>query len=212
MVSNVVKNKKIKKFILIRKTVSLSIILVVIIMLSYFVSNFFILENIRKNVELNKINDDTSKVLSEMKELDRKISLIKSYIDIWNEEISEKQKIRDGIDMEGVKILLSNIAEKYLINNPNISFSIPAEVPEKQETGLLNTTITINFNCLTEYSIYYFLKDLYESKSSFFIIEELEIKKMKNINKELVKLLVERGNADILSVMIKLQWYEISGK
>ena len=78
--------------------------------------------------------------------------------------------------------------------------------------NILNTEIIITFNCLTEYSVYYLLNDLRNSNYAFFIVEELDIRKIKNIDKNLIKTLIEEGNANLLSVTMKLQWYELSGK
>lgn len=208
------KNKNSKDFILITKGIRLFLIFIILCFMCYFILKFFIVKNLKEKLKTTEITNQIRLIENETREIDRKVNLVKNYIHVWEEEITENQKMRNGIDMESIRITFEDIANKHSIDNLNISFSMPTQITEIKGNPIdvLNTEITITFNCLTEYSIYYFLNELTNNKNAFFIIEEFEIKKIKNIDKELIKKLIEDGNANLLSVMIKLQWYKLSGK
>ena len=208
------KAKNTKKFVLIKKVFKFLSILIVGFVLCYSITNLFIIKNLKKRLAVKEIDNQISNVINETREIDRKVSLIKKYINTWETEISATQKERNGVDMEKIKTLINDISKKYLISNQNISFSMPTQIPEMNGKimNILNTEIIITFNCLTEYSVYYLLNDLRNSNYAFFIVEELDIRKIKNIDKNLIKTLIEEGNANLLSVTMKLQWYELSGK
>ena len=207
---NKIKNTKIKKFILIKKLIKLFTIFTILSFVCYFMSDFFIIDNAKKRIQINQIENNITEITNKAREIERKTALTRSYITTWENEITEMQKQRDGIDIESVKQLINDITKEHLIENVNISFSMPMEINniQKKISRVVNTEIVIMFNCLTEYSIYYFLNELYKSNYAFFLIEELEIKKIKNVDKDLLKKLIVDGNADLLSVIVKLQWYE----
>ena len=208
------KHKNSKSFVLITKGMKLFLIFIILCFVCYFVLHFFIVKNLKEKLKITDLTNQIGLIQNETREIDRKVNLVKNYIHMWEEEITENQKIRNGIDMESIRVVIDDIANKHSIDNLNISFSIPTQITEIKGNPIdvLNTEITITFNCLTEYSVYYFLNELTNNKNAFFIIEELEIKKIKNIDKELIKTLIENGTANLLSVTIKLQWYELSGK
>ena len=213
MVKYAKKNKNSKSFVLITKGIKLFVIFAILCLMCYTILRFFIVKNLKEKFKIRELTNQIGLVQNETREIDRKVSLLKNYIHVWEKEITENQKVRNGIDMESIRNIIENIANKHSIGNLNISFSMPMQINEVKgnPVDVLNTEITINFNCLTEYSVYYFLNELQNNKDAFSIIEEVEIRKTKNIDKELIKTLIENGTANLLSVMIKLQWYELSG-
>lgn len=205
------KNTKLKKFILIKKTIKKILFLTVLITLCTIIFIYILKNNKKTKNKLFLLKNKEDIATVKAREIERKAFLTKSYIAIWKEQITDKQKKGDGIDVETVKIFINKIAEKHLLKNININFSLPEHIilKDKKSINMLNTQISITFGCLTEYSLYNFLKDLKkENDVGFFIIEELEIKKVNNIDKQFIKALVNGDINALFNVSLKLQWYE----
>ena len=97
-----------------------------------------------------------------------------------------------------------------------MSFSIPSDINyiSRIVISVINTEITLSFDCLTEYDVYHFLSDLYNNKDLFFVIESFEIRRTKNISKAFIQSLINNGfsNNSLFSVKMKIQWFEFAGK
>ncbi|MBR2140883.1 MAG: hypothetical protein IJ853_00815 [Rickettsiales bacterium] len=211
--SNEKNNKANKKLILLKRAIKILPIFIFIALLCYATSDFFILEHIKNNIKLRDLDVDANKIVSKTREVDRKTSLIKNYINTWNNDITETQKMPDGINIESLKVLFTDMAKKYMIKSIDISFSVPRRVEIDGNTlNVMGSEISLSFNCLTEYSVYHFINELYKNDYGFFIIEEMEIRKIRNIDKNVIRMLVENGDANALSVNMKLQWYELSSR
>ena len=207
--------RKIKKINLIKKLLKSALIVIAILSLSFFLLFMSNKYASNKKSELNTLLKQIEDTKLETNEMERKAMLTKTYLDTWNNTITEQQKARDGIDIESVKQFFTNIADRYIINNLNISFSLPADLQYsgKESVAVLCSDIDITFDCLTEYDVYHFLQDLYKNNTAFFIVEELEIKKTKNITKDFIKNLINEGKKNsVFSVKIKVHWYEFSNK
>lgn len=207
--------RKIKKFTLIKKLIKSVIITVCLFSVSFIMLSISGDYSDKKRKELNKILAEAESVRRETNEIERKSMLTKTYINTWNTTITEKQKEKDGIDIESIKKTITDITSKYVISNLNISFSIPSDVgyEGKKAVSVINSQIDVSFDCLTEYDVYHFLQDLYKNKDAFFIVESLDIRKTKNVTKDFIKNLIANGkNNSLFSSSIRIQWYEFSGK
>ena len=210
-------NKKItKKIILFTKIFKISLVIISIFAASYVLMSLSIGHSNKKNYELDGILSEINRVRSETNDIERRAMLTRKYIDTWNNVITDKQKEKDGIDIEYVKKLITDIIAKYPISNLNMSFSIPSDVyyVSRIVVSVMNTEISLSFDCLTEYDVYHFLSDLYKNKDLFFVIENFEIRRTKNINKAFIQSLIDNGfsNNSLFSVKMKIQWFEFSGK
>ena len=208
--------KRTKKIILFTKIIKISLIIILLFSFSYFLMNMAMKHNNQKGKELDKILKDINEVRSKMNDIERRAMLTKRYIDTWNNVITEKQKEKDGIDIEYIKKLITDIVARYPISNLNMSFSIPTDTSyiSRIVVSVFNTEITISFDCLTEYDAYHFFNDLFKNKDIFFVVEKFEIRRTKNINKDFIQSLINNGfnNNGLFSVNIKIQWFEFSGK
>lgn len=208
--------KRTKKIILFTKIIKISLMIILLFSFSYFLMNMAMKHNNQKGKELDKILKDINEVRSKMNDIERRAMLTKRYIDTWNNVITEKQKEKDGIDIEYIKKLITDIVARYPISNLNMSFSIPTDISyiSRIIVSVFNTEITISFDCLTEYDAYHFFSDLFKNKDIFFVVEKFEIRRTKNINKDFIQSLINNGfnNNGLFSVNIKIQWFEFSGK
>ena len=208
--------KRTKKIILFTKIIKISLMIILLFSFSYFLMNTAMKHNNQKGKELDKILKDINEVRSKMNDIERRAMLTKRYIDTWNNVITEKQKEKDGIDIEYIKKLITDIVARYPIGNLNMSFSIPTDTSyiSRIVVSVFNTEITISFDCLTEYDAYHFFSDLFKNKDIFFVVEKFEIRRTKNINKDFIQSLINNGfnNNGLFSVNIKIQWFEFSGK
>lgn len=211
------KNKeRTKKIILFTKIFKITLIIVFLFIISYVLMTMSMKYNSKKGRELDNILSEINKVRNETNDIERRAMLTRKYIDTWNNVITEKQKEKDGIDIEYVKQLITNIIDKYPISNLNMSFSIPSDINyiSRIVISVINTEITLSFDCLTEYDVYHFLSDLYNNKDLFFVIESFEIRRTKNISKAFIQSLINNGfsNNSLFSVKMKIQWFEFAGK
>ena len=143
--------KRTKKIILFTKIVKISLMIILLFSFSYFLMNTAMKHNNQKGKELDKILKDINEVRSKMNDIERRAMLTKRYIDTWNNVITEKQKEKDGIDIEYIKKLITDIVARYPISNLNMSFSIPTDISyvSRAVVSVFNTEITISFDCLT---------------------------------------------------------------
>ena len=199
---------KSKKNILVSKILFyVGLIFSVLLVFAFFFKILINKINIAKT-QTAKIKSETMAIINEEKELDRKAYLTKIYINLWRNEISKEQKSLNGVDIEKIKNLLNDIATKHYLLNLQTSLSLPTPIDfKKNSVNFANTEITVSFNCLTEFAVYYFLKNLREAKLGFPIIEEVKIKKVKNLNKDIVSSLVNGTLDYLLEANIKIQWY-----
>lgn len=206
------KTTKAKKFFLLKKTFRAFLFIAITSCASVFLLIYLIKNNRESTEKMNNLIIEKSATLARIKELDRKLGLTKTYIGIWDNEIPVSMKNGDGVNIENIKNLLERLAKRHYFINNSIKFSIPADVPASKTSTFKfsNVEITMNFGCLTEYSIYNFLKNLKE-KSDFgiYVIESLEIKKANELDRQFIKnLLTSNEMKPLLNVSLKLQWYE----
>lgn len=208
------KVKKSKKSIIINKTIIVSIEFFILAFFCYTIYNKLVVIITKENINMVNIKNKISLLNSEIHEIDRKASMMQNYINTWNNSISNMQKEKDGINIANVEKIIKEIAKKNYINTIDISFSKPIKIKnhDLKIIGVTNSEIIITFNCLTEHMIYHLLNDLKAGKYAFFIVENLEIRRIRNIDKDTIKTIIEIGNTELLSVTIKLQWYEFSNK
>lgn len=208
--------KRTKKIILTIKLIKVLFIIVFIFAFSFILTKISVQYNNKQIKELNNVINDTEKIRSETNDIDRRVMLTKKYIDTWNNVITDKQKEKDGIDIEYIKQIITNITGRYPITNLNMSFSIPTDsfYNSRSVVSVMNSEIILSFDCLTEYDVYHFLDDLYKNKDLFFVIESFNIRRTKNITKEFIKSLIDNGfeKNTLFGVNMKIQWYEFSGK
>jgi hypothetical protein len=152
-------------------------------------------------------------VKNELKQLEEKSLLTKTYIELWNNEISEKQKEMNGIDIEIVKEFISKILQKHHLVNVQSNFSALETIPSADSEGMekpvviVGSAVTIQFNSLTEYPLYYLIRELAASKMFFLDLESFSIKKVKNLDKNVINNLV-KGTLDyVLEIELKLHLY-----
>ena len=207
--------RKVKKVNLIKKLLKSVVVIVALLALSLFMLFVSFKYSKNKKIELDNLIKQIEETKIKTNEMERKAMLTKTYLNTWNNTITEKQKEKDGIDIESIKQFFTNIANRYIINNLNISFSLPADVqyPGKESIIILCSDIDITFDCLTEYDVYHFLSDIYKNNTAFFVVEELEIRKTKNITKDFIKNLINEGKKNsVFNVKIRIHWYEFSNK
>lgn len=208
--------KRTNKLILFMKIFNIFVVVVSLFAASYILMTISMKHSNKKNHELNGILAEINKIRNETNDIERRAMLTRKYIDTWNDVITDKQKEKNGIDIEYVKKLITDIVDKYPISNLNMSFSIPTDVyyVSRIVVSVINSEIDLSFDCLTEYDAYHFLNDLYKNKDLFFVIENFEIKRTKNLNKDFIQSLIDNGfsNNSLFSVKMKIQWFEFAGK
>jgi hypothetical protein len=205
--------KKSKKSILIKRIAfTMSQIFAIVLVL-------FILLKVLKNYKINNdkkvkdVNDKIVGVKNEAGSLEEKSFLTKKYIELWSMEITEKQKEMNGISIEAIKDIISKAAVKHYITNIQTNFSTPETILSngvKEEKGaivFMTSEVTIKFNSLTEYPLYYLIQELDNAKIFFFDLENFSIRKVKNLDKSTINNLINNMLDYVFEIELKLYVY-----
>jgi hypothetical protein len=208
--------KKSKKMIVIYDIISILLqvlLAIILIFVTYKISSIYKNKSDKKSKELNNA---IAAVKNEIKELDEKSFLTKKYIELWNVNISDDVKKMKGIDIEAVEVVISDVVKKNYITNIQTIFSTPSLIPEKEgqknkkklDIVFETTELTIKFNSLTEYPLYYLIRELDNSKSFFYDIEKFSVRKVKNLTKATITNIIKNNQLDyILEIELKLHLY-----
>lgn len=188
--------KKIKSFksekqkILFKKSIyyiSFSIFFSFISFFSYF---YVAKYNLKYENRLKELYNRKENANNRLKEINEKIAIAEKLIKIKNQKISEQLKSKVEINDRYINNLISNLKKDNLIYeiNTNISqaYNYNTNKYDKNVKTMLQE-IKINLKCLTEYTVYNFIDDFKRSFIGFIIIDNLEIKRVKNLDKTFVK-------------------------
>lgn len=206
------KTTKAKKFFLLKKTFRFLILITATSTISILLIIYLIKNSRESSKKIDSLRKERSVTISKTKELDRKLTLTKTYMSVWENEVPKNMKDGDGVNIEKIKNLLEKLAKRHYFINNNINFSIPTDILVSKTSvfKFSNVEITMNFGCLTEYNIYNFLNDLKTNNDfGIYIIENMEIRKTANLDKQFVKNIINNNKINpLLNASLKLQWYE----
>jgi hypothetical protein len=205
--------KKSKKSILIKRIIFVTSQIFILVLTLFILLKVLKNYKISNNKKVKDVNDEITGVKKEAKSLEEKSFLTKKYIELWNTEITEKQKETNGVDIEAIKDIVSKVGAKHYITNIQTSFSTPeAVLPKgaKEEKGTIvfvASEAVIKFNSLTEYPLYYLIQELDNAKIFFFDLKSFSIKKVKNLNKNTINNLINNVLDYVFEVELKLYVY-----
>ncbi|MDR2760351.1 MAG: hypothetical protein LBB09_00705 [Rickettsiales bacterium] len=204
-----VKKIKNKRTIFLRR-VTVSLIQLIAIVVSFLLAIFFLKKMILKNEEKIKVvREQIRAAQSEAGELDAKSALTKKYIELWNAKLSEKQKAMNGIDAIAAQNFIAELAQKHRTMNIKSVFSTPRPLTEfsKVLADVVGSQVEIRFSSLTEYPLYYFIREIYDAEMCFVDLEEFSIKKTRNLDKNVVNNLLNGVLDFTFEVELKMWWY-----
>jgi hypothetical protein len=182
-------------------------ILLVILSGSIFL-NFFQKSSLQKSIE--KINNETSEIKNKASDLQNKTLELKKYVSLWS-SINEKKKNANGIKMDEVNLILSDVASKYSISNPQLKVNLPEPVQgrlfDHNTITVLLTSVVLNFKAANDIKALSFVTDFLNSLNGYKIVTNLEIKKDKDYSiEDLVNISSGKTSGNV-SGKIEFFWY-----
>lgn len=199
-----------KKNILVKKILFISIQLTIMIFFSLILLQKSLDYVAKSNYEIISLIEESSKLTILLSDVERKAYLVNDYMKMWNENFSKEQREIKSIDIENIRQNLLTLSNNNYITNIQINFVLPQIIKNlsKNTINFFNSENNIKLNSMTEYSLYYFLKQLEETKIGFFLIEEFSITRIKNLDKSIINNLINGKLDFLLESTIKLQWFK----
>ena len=165
----------------------------------------------KKVLSLEKQNRN---ILNQIKDLENKTITAKKYIEIWENKYPEEQKLLKGIDIEVLNNKIQKLAENTDLSNVNINFSpviIMTDKFDRKTLAAYTTLIAIEFNALTDVSVFNFINDL-ENVGYFITIQEINLKRTGKVDDELLNSLSNGEKASTVNGTIKVRIYGLGEK
>ncbi|MDR1926788.1 MAG: hypothetical protein LBQ13_03845 [Endomicrobium sp.] len=212
------KNIKTKQNILARKATVMLTILVILLGVDWVILKRLLGSNARKNKEVSSLENSKREIMAETIEFDKRSLMLQTYIDVWTTHISDTQKNLDDLNVQDIDTFLRDITTRHLATDIKITMSTPEIINEvgnrtsRKNMNVMGLDITVSFNCMTEYTLYYFLEELKRSNIGFPVVHEFTIKKSKNLDKKFIETLINGDIPYIFNVSVKLQWYKFINK
>lgn len=160
--------------------------------------------------ELNSLNRQNINILSEITSLEKKSITAKKYINIWENEFTEKQRIIEGVKVTEIEKTLQDLAAKNHMTNVVISYSPVTMVGGAYERGSIRTYATlfsVKFSSITDIDIFKFLDDLRTKLGYFVVIQEVSFERVGKVDDEFLKALKSGASVTAVNGEIKIRLY-----
>lgn len=188
-IKNNIKNTT-KLAILLRRSiyhVSFIVLLLILSFCLYYYGNLYKLK-FKKNMDLLK--QDKIIVNNRIKDIDNKIEIAQRFKSIWEQEIDKQSKNYDGVDDKYIDDIISRLSKaNYLMDLTSdiIETSVYKKSQYDDSIKISVKNLKINFNCISEHSVYNFIDDFKKVFNGFIIVQNIEITPVKEIDKDFVK-------------------------
>ena len=142
-------------------------------------------ENKLKDLYTRKDNAD-----KRLKEIEAKIAIAERMKNIKNQKIDQQLKNKTEINNEYINGLINQLKKNNYIYDINTTFSpinnYSINIYDKN-IKTFSQEININLKCLSEHTVYNFIDDFKKFFIGFAIVDNFEIKRVKNLDKTFVK-------------------------
>ena len=170
--------------------------------------NFSQKSSLQKSIE--KINNETSEIKNKALDLQNKTLELKKYVSLWG-SINEKKKSTNGIKMDEVNLILSEVADKYSIINPQIKVNLPepmqGDLFNRNTITVLLTNVVLNFKAANDIKALSFVTDFLNSLNGYKVVTNLEVKKDKDYSIEDLVSISSGKTSGNISGKIEFSWY-----
>ncbi len=160
------------------------------------------------------LKNDINELNRKLDGLNRKTLEFSEAIKTW-ENLSEEDKTLRGLRINDAKDLLDKLQAQYKLSVMKISFSKPEEISGDYKTdtvSIVSSTISMNFNALSDEMVYNFLGDLVGKFPGYIQIKSFSINKPAAITKEILKKISLGEEASIIPVSIEFYWHDLKYK
>lgn len=206
--TSILQEKKIKK--LLTKVVFVSILFFVLFIV--FIINLKVILSGKANA-INKIEDlniENTSILAEIENIEKKSKIAENYIEIWENGFLPKQKELKGIDIEDLQNSIERLAKETRLDNLVINFSpviLAGRNLEKTNVKVYTTLASLRFNSITDINVFMFLDSLKENLGYFITIQDVNLKRIKRVDQELLDKISNGEDVAIVEGDIKIRIY-----
>ena len=140
--------------------------------------------------ESRKLNIQKKTIIKKTKETEDKIKIVAKFKQIWDTKLSEYAKKTTEITNEYIVNLIGSLEKNNLISTPKFEVSNPYNYKVSEYDSNIKTIlqeIRINFDCISEHSVYNFIDDFKRFFNGFVILSSMEIKSLKDLDKVFVQ-------------------------
>ena len=206
--TSILQEKKIKK--LLTKVVFVSILFFVLFIV--FIINLKVILSGKANA-INKIEDlniENTSILAEIENIEKKSKIAENYIEIWENGFLPKQKELKGIDIEDLQNSIERLAKETRLDNLVINFSpviLAGRNLEKTNVKVYTTLASLRFNSITDINVFMFLDSLKENLGYFITVQDVNLKRLKRVDQELLDKISNGENVAAVEGDIKIRIY-----
>ena len=206
--TSILQEKKINK--LLTKVVFVSILFFVLFIV--FIINLKVILSGKANA-INKIEDlniENTSILAEIENIDKKSKIAENYIEIWENGFLPKQKELKGIDIEDLQNSIERLAKETRLDNLVINFSpviLAGRNLEKTNVKVYTTLASLRFNSITDINVFMFLDSLKENLGYFITVQDVNLKRIKKVDQELLDKISNGENVAAVEGDIKIRIY-----
>ena len=206
--TSILQEKKIKK--LLTKVVFVSILFFVLFIV--FIINLKVILSGKANA-INKIEDlnmENTSILAEIENIEKKSKIAENYIEIWENGFLQKQKELKGIDIEDLQNSIERLAKETRLDNLVINFSpviLAGRNLEKTNVKVYTTLASLRFNSITDINVFMFLDSLKENLGYFITVQDVNLKRIKRVDQELLDKISNGENVAAVEGDIKIRIY-----
>ena len=206
--TSILQEKKINK--LLTKVVFVSILFFFLFIV--FIINLKVILSGKANA-INKIEDlniENTSILAEIENIDKKSKIAENYIEIWENGFLPKQKELKGIDIEDLQNSIERLAKETRLDDLVINFSpviLAGRNLEKTNVKVYTTLASLRFNSITDINVFMFLDSLKENLGYFITIQDVNLKRIKRVDQELLDKISNGENVAAVEGDIKIRIY-----
>ena len=206
--TSILQEKKINK--LLTKVIFVSILFFFLFIM--FIINLKVILSGKANA-INKIEDlniENTSILAEIENIEKKSKIAENYIEIWENGFLPKQKELKGIDIEDLQNSIERLAKETRLDNLVINFSpviLAGRNLEKTNVKVYTTLASLRFNSITDINVFMFLDSLKENLGYFITIQDVNLKRIKRVDQELLDKISNGEDVAIVEGDIKIRIY-----
>ena len=162
---------------------------------------------------INKIEDlniENTSILAEIENIDKKSKIAENYIEIWENGFLPKQKELKGIDIEDLQNSIERLAKETRLDDLVINFSpviLAGRNLEKTNVKVYTTLASLRFNSITDINVFMFLDSLKENLGYFITVQDVNLKRIKRVDQELLDKISNGENVAAVEGDIKIRIY-----
>lgn len=215
MSSNIEKNnvsKAEKAKILIKKNIYFVFFIILFILLSFSLYHYGNKYKKAYEDDLGALKKKKNAINRDINKTEIKIKTIKKFKKVWDEEIPGQLKDVLEINKGYINELMKHLEVNNLLSNVKYDVSNPYNYKISEYDRNIKTVlqeIRINFNCLSEHSVYNFIDDFKKFFNGVIILDNVSITSLKNLDKTFVQNMIDGKLDYIFSADITMYLYYI---